>query len=109
MIRLYILLFACSLMSTVLTGCKAGSAIDHAVVAITSAKTANEEKDAFLATHASTNSYKLEFYNATGGEIFPHQTGEYASVVTLKITWPSGQSVTKRIIDPMNLLLLVGE
>lgn len=94
-----------------LQGCKNNSdaAIRKAANAIARAKTTHEEQEAFVLTHRTTHSYKIQFLDGTGAEIKPQISGDYSIVANMKVTWNNGHTVTAPLRDIRNLNLLMAE
>jgi len=71
------------------------------------ARNAAEEKPAFEYAHEGSSNYSVRFYDATGREIYPHLTGVYGPVTTIRVNWDNGASVTAPLRDVKNLGILL--
>jgi len=71
------------------------------------ARTSADEKMAFEYAHEGSASYSVQFYDATGREIYPHLTGVYGPVTSIRVRWDNGASVTAPLRDTSNLGILL--
>lgn len=74
---------------------------------VASAATADEEAAAFRRVAETTTEYRVTIYSPTGAEIPMNLVEDRRKASTVRIEWPNGEAVTRRLIDPSNLDLLM--